>query len=130
MASKFRNLIASKLRTCMNNKSSLRDLESRMRLVLGPNPQHPFRIELQQSSKSSSDYLIDKFDTDNVIPSIISLGKGKTAFDLPRNLFMQEVLKVGLSRDFHRYKESFDISLQSLSFSFPRDRFFKRTRRR
>ena len=57
MASKFRNLIASKVRQQMmasgslnqgsNTPPSLQDLEVKMRLVASPNPRLPFRINLQ-----------------------------------------------------------------------------------
>ena len=57
MASKFRNLIASKIRRQImasgslkqgsNPPPSLQDLEVKMRLAVSPNPRLPFRISLQ-----------------------------------------------------------------------------------
>ena len=48
--------------------------------------------------------IIENFDTDDHVPSVLQNGKNVIAFDLPKNLFIQEVLKTGMSRDFHRYK--------------------------
>ena len=47
---------------------------------------------------------IENFDTDDHVPSVLQNGKNVIAFDLPKNLFIEEILKVGIKRDFHRYK--------------------------
>ena len=47
---------------------------------------------------------IENFDTDDHVPSVLKNGKNVIAFDLPKNLFIEEILKVGIKRDFHRYK--------------------------
>ena len=62
MASKFRNLIASKLRhgmTASAPKPSLRELESKMRLEASPNHHHPFRICLPKDRNLMSSELIE-----------------------------------------------------------------------
>ena len=38
------------------------------------------------------------------VPSVIQIGHNVIAFDLPKNLFIQELLKVGITRDFGKYK--------------------------
>ena len=43
-------------------------------------------------------------DTDDYVPSVIQIGHNVIAFDLPKNLFIQELLKVGITRDFGQYK--------------------------
>ena len=47
---------------------------------------------------------IENFDTDDHVPSVLQNGNKVIAFDLPKNLFIEEILKVGIKRDFHRYK--------------------------
>ena len=108
MASKFRNLIASKLRSQIGPQKSLRDFEAKMRLEAGPNPQRPFRIRFQ----TQNDFLAENpkmflatFDTDSMIPSItLDMPKKCLNFDLDKNLFMKEVLVTGLAKDYFNYK--------------------------
>ena len=38
------------------------------------------------------------------MPSVIQIGHNVIAFDLPKNLFIKELLKVGITRDFGQYK--------------------------
>ena len=58
--------------------------------------------------------LIEGFETDKFVPSIISvqeniskkntsIRKDFLAFDLPREAFIKEVLQIGLQRDFQNY---------------------------
>ena len=112
MASKFRNLIASKLRQQAiavnspnnNKKLSLRDLEAKMRLEASPNPCQPFRICLPRDFLIMPPELIEGFTTDDFIPSIVSLEKTTTraksstsktqnvlAFDLPHNTYKYSI---------------------------------------
>ena len=47
---------------------------------------------------------IENFDFDNQVPSAIQIGYNIIAFDLPKNVFIEEILKVGMTRDFGQYK--------------------------
>ena len=68
--------------------------------------------------------LIEGFETDKFVPSIISvqeniskkntsIRKDFLAFDLPREAFIKEVLQIGLQRDFQNYS----VRISDLFFS-------------
>ena len=94
MASKFRNLIASKLR-----KQFLRCggevATSSLRLQKGG---QPFALTLPAPQNVN----LEGFETDHFIPSVTSDGAIWT-FHLPQKEFTREVLKEGLRRDYSTY---------------------------
>ncbi len=74
--------------------------------MVHPIAYRPFRICLPALvSRGSTEDVIENFDVDDWVPSAIGLRDGKElAFDLPKNLFMEQVLKVGMARDFFHYR--------------------------
>ena len=48
---------------------------------------------------------IENFDTDDHVPSVVQNGNHVITFDFPKKLFIrQEILKVGMTKNFHQYK--------------------------
>ena len=97
MASKFRNLIASKLR--------VKEVTSSLRLC----KQRPFALTLPAPQYVN----LEGFETDHFIPSVTSDGTIWT-FHLPQKEFTREVLKEGLRRDYSTYNVG-DITVFVLS---------------
>ena len=92
MASKFRNLIASKLRKQLRCGGEV--ATSSLRLQKG----QPFALTLPAPQNVN----LEGFETDHFIPSVTSDGTIWT-FHLPQKEFMREVLKEGLRRDYSTY---------------------------
>ena len=105
MASKFRNLIASKLRG-----KQLRGLEASMRLKKGNCSNRPFALTLPKPENAK----IETFETDDFVPSVTSDGNIWT-FHLPQKEFTREVLKGGLTRDLTTYNVG-DIAITTFYF--------------
>ena len=97
MASKFRNLIASKLR--------VKEVTSSLRL----SKQRPFALTFPAPQNVN----LEGFETDHFIPSVTSDGTIWT-FHLPQKEFTREVLKEGLRRDYSTYNVG-DITVFVLS---------------
>ena len=58
-------------------------------------------------------WTVEQFETDDILPCMYayqpptvkgSISPKMWAFDLPKKLFMTEVMKVGISRDFQNYR--------------------------
>ena len=84
MASKFRNLIASKIRHQRAARAgpgagleSLRDLEAQMKLEKSPNPLNPFRITRPMGAAND---IIENFDTDYFVPSVLTVHSTNQTF--------------------------------------------------
>ena len=93
MASKFRNLIASKLRKQLRCGGEV--ATSSLRLQKGG---QPFALTLPAPQNVN----LEGFETDHFIPSVTSDGAIWT-FHLPQKEFTREVLKEGLRRDYSTY---------------------------